>query len=231
MLDLPEKAMKEVEKYAVRDSNGNQIGVTDNSSEVAKKTWEMIEDHFNSQKISFIKLLNDSCANQSVDAVVNAANAYLQDGSGICGVIFNKCGNAELQVECNKYPRPRKEGDAVVTPALKMKNAKIIIHAVGPDFRVKLGKFKELYEAYYNSLICLKNERLHSISFPLISSSIFAGKTPNPVTESTKQCCRAYRKFRSDFPEYYIDVKLCAYKKSEYDEAKMEFERQDPNSN
>ena len=40
---------------------------------------------------------------------------------------------------------------------------------------------------------------------PLISSGIFAGNLPNPVEESAKQCCRAYKKFIQDYPEYDID--------------------------
>lgn len=63
----------------------------------------------------------------------------------------------------------------------------------------------------------------HSISFPLISSGIFGGSLANPVAESTKQCCRAYKKFVDDYPEYEIDVLLCAFMPSEMTEAQAEF--------
>lgn len=63
----------------------------------------------------------------------------------------------------------------------------------------------------------------HSISFPLISSGIFGGSLANPVTESTKQCCRAYKKFVDDYPEYEINVLLCAFMPSEMTEAQTEF--------
>jgi len=42
--------------------------------------------------MSKIELLNASCADQTVDAVVNAANSGLWAGGGICGVIFQKAG-------------------------------------------------------------------------------------------------------------------------------------------
>lgn len=172
---------------------------------------------------SKITLINGSCADQEVDVVVNAANGGLWAGGGICGVIFKKAGTRELTDACNKYQTPVKDGGAVITPAFHMKNAKAIIHAVGPDFGRTPSAFKELYEAYYNSLVVLKENGYHSISFPLISAGIFGGSLDNPVAESTKQCCRAYNKFVQDFPNYIVDVKLCAFSPNEMVEAKKEF--------
>ena len=40
--------------------------------------------------MSRINLINGSCTDQTVDAVVNAANDGLWAGGGICGVIFKK---------------------------------------------------------------------------------------------------------------------------------------------
>lgn len=169
--------------------------------------------------MSNLKLIHGSCADQTADAVVNAANSGLWEGDGICGVIFSKCGPKELAQECSKYQAPIKDGNAVITSACKMKNAKYIIHAVGPDFRQTPKAFLELFNAYYNSLVLLKDNNLHTISFPLISSGIFAGNLPNPAEESAKQCSRAYKKFIQDFPDYDIDVLLCAFKPNEFQDA------------
>jgi O-acetyl-ADP-ribose deacetylase (regulator of RNase III) len=165
--------------------------------------------------MSRIVLINASCADQTVDAVVNAANNGLWAGSGICGVIFQKAGRAALTAACSQYKTPLKDGSAVITPAFQMKNSRYIIHAVGPDFRRTPNAFKELFDAYYNSLCVLKENNLHSISFPLISAGIFGGRLNNPAEESVKQCCRAYLKFISDYPSYMIDVKICAFSASE----------------
>jgi len=173
---------------------------------------------------SKIELINASCADQDVDVVVNAANGGLWAGGGICGVIFKKAGMRELTEACNKHNTPVKDGGAFITPAFNMKNAKAIIHAVGPDFGRTPSAFKELFEAYYNSLVVLKDNGYHSISFPLISAGIFGGNLDNPVAESTKQCCRAYKRFVQDFPDYYVDVKLCAFSAGEMVEAKKEFD-------
>ncbi|MCF0106896.1 MAG: hypothetical protein HUJ53_09050 [Holdemanella sp.] len=68
----------------------------------------------------------------------------------------------------------------------------------------------------------LMNNHLHS---PLISAGIFGGNLPNPVAESTKQCCRAYNPFINTYPEYDIDVILCAYGSNEYSKARTEFKK------
>lgn len=189
-----------------------------------KCTDEDVDTPKERQHMNKIALLNASCADQNVDAVVNAANSGLWAGGGICGVIFKKAGMAALTAACNEYKTPLKDGSAVITPAFNMTNANHIIHAVGPDFGRTPAAFKELFDAYYNSLYVLMDNGLHSISFPLISSGIFGGSLDNPVAESTKQCCRAYKKFVADYPNYGVDVKLCAFSSKEMQEAKTVFD-------
>lgn len=170
--------------------------------------------------MSTFKLIQDSCVIQEVDAVVNAANRGLWAGGGICGAIFSKAGMAELTEACQRHNTPLKDGEAVITPAFNIKNAKAIIHAVGPDFYERPDGFKELFDAYYNSLMVLKKNGYHSIAFPLISSGIFGGNLPKPAKESAKQCLRAYKQFTEDFSDYEIDVTLCAFTDREMADAK-----------
>lgn len=172
---------------------------------------------------SKIELVKGSCADQKADVVVNAANRNLWAGGGICGVIFEKAGIDELSEACDKYNTPLKDGEAVITPAFKMKNAKAIIHAVGPDFGCTPTAFKELLDAYYNSLVVLKAKGYHSISFPLISSGIFGGSLRKPAVESAKQCFGAYKKFVEDHPSYEIHVKLCVFSEREMPEVQAAF--------
>ena len=106
---------------------------------------------------------------------------------------------------------------------IQIDRAMAIIHAVGPNFARTPRAFMELFAAYYNSLVVLKENGYHSISFPLISAGIYGGTLENPAAESTKQCCRAYQKFIEDYPTYNIEVKLCAYSSNEMTEAKKSF--------
>ncbi len=169
--------------------------------------------------MSIIKLIHGSCADQEVDAVVNAANRQLMSGGGICGAIFKKAGYIKLNKACKEYKLPLNDGDAVITPAFNMNNARNIIHAVGPNFGITPNAFDKLNLAYYNSMKLLKDKFLYSISFPLISSGIFRGRLENPVRESTKQCIEAYIKYNESHKEHSIKVLLCAYTENEYNEA------------
>ena len=138
-------------------------------------------------------------------------------------MIFKKAGITELTRACDKFKTPLKDGSAVLTPAFQMTNAKAIIHAGGPDFGQTPEAFEELFDAYYNSLKVLMEHGLHSISFPLISAGIFGGLLADPAGESARQCCRAYLKFISDYPDYPVDVKLCAFSRQEMKAAQAVF--------
>ena len=168
---------------------------------------------------SIFEIRNCSCVEQNVDAIVNAANRNLISGGGICGAIYKKAGYSNLNEACRKIKTPLKDGDAVLTLAFDIKNAKYIIHAVGPNFSYTPNAFNELFNAYYNSLLLVKDNNLHSIAFPLISAGIYGGHLENPAAVSTKQCIMAYNKFVESFPSYNIHVILCAYTKEEFDSA------------
>ncbi len=174
--------------------------------------------------MSKLKLINGSILEQEVDAIVNAANKYLLAGGGVCGAIFEKAGYVELSNACKNIETPLNDGDAVITPAFNISNSKYIIHAVGPNFSETPDAFDKLYYAYYNSLKVLKDNNLHSVSFPLISSGIYGGNLNNPILESTKQFMKAYNTFIKENPNYDIDVMLCAYSLQEYIESKKQFE-------
>ncbi len=170
--------------------------------------------------MSRIEIINASCVDQKVDVIVNAANRYLLSGGGICGAIFKSAGYDLLTEACNKIDTPLKDGEVAITPAFNIANAKYIIHAVGPNFSQTPNAFNELFNAYYNSLKLLKDNNLHSIAFPLISSGIFGGNLDNPALVSAKECIKAYNEFIKD-NNYDIDVKICAYTKEEYEKVKL----------
>ena len=124
------------------------------------------------------------------DAVVNAANEGLREGSGVCGVIFRAAGSRELQEACDKIGHCD-TGDAVITPGFNLK-AKYVIHAVGPIWSGgHHGEQKLLKSAYRRSLELARENGCTSIVFPLISAGVF-GYPAEKAWEDALTTCREY---------------------------------------
>jgi O-acetyl-ADP-ribose deacetylase (regulator of RNase III) len=119
----------------------------------------------------FIIVRND-ITKMKVDAVVNAANATLQAGGGVCGAIFNAAGHQQVQAECNKIGGCE-TGKAVITKAYNL-DARYIIHAVGPVWQGGIAHEEQLlFGAYTNALKLANQYECQSVAFPLISSGIY----------------------------------------------------------
>jgi O-acetyl-ADP-ribose deacetylase (regulator of RNase III) len=116
-----------------------------------------------------LRLVQGDITERGVDAVVNAANSYLQHGGGVAGAIVRKGGNI-IQQESDKIGFTP-VGTAVATTAGKLP-AKHVIHAVGP----RMGEGDEdskLKNAVLSSLALASEKKLSSIALPAISSGIF----------------------------------------------------------
>jgi O-acetyl-ADP-ribose deacetylase (regulator of RNase III) len=121
---------------------------------------------------------------EPVEAIVNAANGRLAHGGGVAGLISRAAGPS-LQEESDRIVRERgalPTGSAVVTTAggLPFKG---VIHAVGP----RQGEGDEeakLVRALAAAFACARERGWDSVSFPAVTSGIFA--VPADV------CARAY---------------------------------------
>jgi O-acetyl-ADP-ribose deacetylase (regulator of RNase III) len=121
---------------------------------------------------------------EPVEAIVNAANGHLAHGGGVAAIISRAAGPA-LQEESDRIVRERgpfPAGSAVVTGAGKLP-FKGVIHAIGP----RQGEGDEeakLVRALTAAFACAREHGWDAISFPAVSSGIFA--VPLDV------CARAY---------------------------------------
>ncbi|AZJ33685.1 O-acetyl-ADP-ribose deacetylase (regulator of RNase III), contains Macro domain [Tenacibaculum mesophilum] len=122
-----------------------------------------------------IKIIKGDITKVRVDIIVNAANSSLLGGSGVDGAI-HRAGGSSILEECQQIRNKQgkcKTGEAVITTAGNLP-AKKVIHTVGPVYQEGKNNEKELLaNCYKNSLLLAKENNLHSIAFPCISTGIY----------------------------------------------------------
>lgn len=120
-----------------------------------------------------LQIVQGDITAETTDAIVNAANEYLQHGAGVAGAIAQKGG---LAVQKESEAWVRKNG--VVShsqPAWTSGGnlaAKYVIHAVGPVWGDG-DEDAKLAAAIHGSLEVAETLKCSSISFPAISTGIF----------------------------------------------------------
>ncbi|MBK1734146.1 RNase III inhibitor [Halorhodospira abdelmalekii] len=114
--------------------------------------------------------VGDIAAQHECDAVVNAANAELQPGSGVAGAIHEAAG-PELAQACQPLA-PLEPGQAVITDAYNLPN-RHVIHCLGPVFGVDEPSDELLAACYREALRLAEEQQLASIAFPSISTGAF----------------------------------------------------------
>ena len=112
---------------------------------------------------------------EHTDAIVNAANAHLRPGGGVCGAIHAAAG-PQLAAECARIVArtgPLATGDAAITSGYGLP-ARHVIHAVGPVWHGGAsGEGSRLASAYRSAITVAGENGLASIAFPSISTGIF----------------------------------------------------------
>ena len=136
-----------------------------------------------------IELLRGDITTLEVDAIVNAANCYLQHGGGVAGAIVRKGGEI-IQQESDRIGFVP-TGNAAVTSAGNLP-CRYVIHAVGPV----MGEGDEdlkLRNATLSSFERAQELRLRSMALPAISTGIFG----YPVDRCARIMLEVAREFGS----------------------------------
>lgn len=113
---------------------------------------------------------------QTVDAVVNAANSSLLGGGGVDGAIHRAGGPAILdacrELRRTSLPDGLPTGQAVATTAGNL-SAQWVIHTVGPVYSTREDRSGLLASAYRESLRVADQLGVSSVAFPAISAGIY----------------------------------------------------------
>jgi O-acetyl-ADP-ribose deacetylase (regulator of RNase III) len=120
-----------------------------------------------------IELVYGDITAETTDAIVNAANRYLEHGAGVAGAIVLK-GGSQIQQESSQWVDEHglvTHAEPAYTHAGELP-CRFVIHAVGPNW----GEGQEdekLAQAVRGSLQVADRLTLKSIALPAISTGIF----------------------------------------------------------
>ena len=155
-----------------------------------------------------IQIVQGDLTEENVDAIVNAANAYLQHGGGVAGAILRR-GGAEIQVESNAWVQqhgPVTHAQPAYTAAGRLP-CRYVIHAVGPIWGEGDEEHK-LAQAVNGSLALAERLQIKSLAMPAISTGIFGF----PKEQAARIILNTVREFLSSRARSHLElVRLTLY--------------------
>lgn len=144
------------------------------------------------------------------ECIVNAANSTLLGGGGVDGAIHRAAG-IKLLEEC-KTLGGCECGDAKLTKGYNLK-AKYVIHTVGPMYSNKPEDSELLRSCYLKSLDLARNNHIHTIAFPAISTGAYG----YPMREATQIALDSVVEWFNANKKYGMNVIFCCYDESALD--------------
>jgi O-acetyl-ADP-ribose deacetylase (regulator of RNase III) len=105
------------------------------------------------------------------DGVVNAANASLMAGSGVCGAIHAAAG-PRLEPFARRFA-PLRVGDALATPGFDLPGCRLIIHTVGPKYFDDPDPPIHLARAIQSAIDLADRNQLRRLAVPALSTGIY----------------------------------------------------------
>ena len=167
-----------------------------------------------------ITIVRGDITQRPVDAIVNAANSTLLGGGGVDGAIHRAAG-PELLAECRTL-RGCRTGEAKATHAHGIRQARHIIHTVGPVYGMSGGRDAELLAACYaNSLRVAAGLGCRSIAFPSISTGAFG----YPIQEASRIALTAIHGYIAADPNAFDLIELVTFSVSDERAYKQAYEK------
>ena len=159
-----------------------------------------------------ISLVEGDITNQTVDAIVNAANSTLMGGGGVDGAIHRKGGPVILE-ECRRiradtWPEGLPTGKAVATSAGNLP-AEWVIHTVGPIYSASQDRNHLLASCHTESLRVADEIGARTVAFPAISTGVYG----YPIDLAAPTAMEAVRSAETNVEE----VRFVLFDRATYD--------------
>ncbi len=128
---------------------------------------------------------------KSKDAIVNAANKYMEHGGGICGVIYSNAGPELISYCKNNYSSNMVTGEVRITPGFNI--GMDIIHVLAPVYYEVKDPINELLKGYNNMLDEILKHNYKNVLVCSLGTGVFGynhDDVAKPLIELLNDFCK-----------------------------------------
>ncbi|MFB7630004.1 O-acetyl-ADP-ribose deacetylase [Streptomyces sp. NPDC056149] len=157
-----------------------------------------------------LTLIQGDITEQTVDAVVNAANSSLLGGGGVDGAIHRRGGpdilDACRALRAGHYGRGLPTGQAVATTAGRLP-ARWVIHTVGPVHSSTEDRSALLTSCYTESLRAAAQLGARTVAFPAISTGVYRW----PLADAARTAVATVRAALATTPDAFDEIRFVVF--------------------
>ena len=125
------------------------------------------------------------------DAIVNAANKYMEHGGGICGVIYSNAGPELISYCKDNYSSNMVNGEVRITPGFNI--GMDIIHVLAPVYYEVKDPINELLKGYNNMLDEILKHNYKNVLICSLGTGVFGynhDDVAKPLIELLNDFCK-----------------------------------------
>lgn len=156
-----------------------------------------------------IRIVQGDITALDCDCIVNAANRSLLGGGGVDGAIHRAAG-PDLLRECRTLGGCE-TGGAKITKGYRLP-ARYVIHTVGPVYGGRERDARLLASCYRNSLELARENGIHTIAFPAISTGVYG----YPLEAATGIALDTVKAWLETNRAYGMEVTFCCFDRRAY---------------